>query len=343
MIRRLAGGAIAACLLFALCAVARAEVPVGPRLTFMRSTDSRFEVVSADSAGEDQQLIAGGGKDARPLPLPLSSLSWSGDGAAVAFSGLSGGQKHPRFDIYLANSDGSGVHRVADTRDGLDPILSPDGRALAFIRIHRQQSDGQDKPSVDLSVWLLDLVTGSVSRLGPSQRPATPSSFSPDGETLAVTRPAGQWRSDAVAIDVATGHSSLLARGASDPVFSPDGSRIAFLRGPVRTFRGKSGTTTEPLTDIYVANADGSGLTRLTKTPRRIEIAPSWDPSGERLAYTQFRAGASEADFLGIGDSIMEINADGSCRTKVLLVPNAILYGAAWQPGPGREAGPIAC
>jgi len=50
-----------------------------------------------------------------------------------------------------------------------------------------------------------------------------------------------------------------------------------------------------------------------------------------------------EARFLFAGDSIMEINADGSCRTKVLSVPKVTLFGATWQPGPGREAGPIAC
>jgi Tol biopolymer transport system component len=80
----------------------------------------------------------------------------------------------------------------------------------------------------------------------------------------------------------------------------------------------------------------------LTHT-RAIELKPSWDPSGRRLAYTQQRVGPGESDFLGFGDSIMEINPDGSCRTRVLSYPNAVLYGVVWQPGLGREAGPIAC
>jgi Tol biopolymer transport system component len=342
VIRRLAGVVVVASALLALPVVAQAEVPLGPRLTFTRAGDAGSELITADPAGQDQRVIAGGGEDVRPLPLALSSLSWPGDGSAVVFAGLSGNPRDARFDLYLVGADGSGLRRIPGTRDGLDPVLSPDARTLAFVRIHRRQPTGR-KPHVSLSTWLVDLTTGAVSRLGPAARPEIPSSFSPDGATLAVTRPVGDHGSDAVAIDLATGHDSVLARNAADPVYSPDGSKIAFLRGPWHTFRDKGRTTVERLTDMYAVNVDGSGLTRLTKTPRQIELAPSWDPSGQRLAYTEFKAGLDEADFLGIGDSIMEINADGSCRTKVLSVPNVTLYGATWQPGPGREAGSISC
>jgi hypothetical protein len=46
---------------------------------------------------------------------------------------------------------------------------------------------------------------------------------------------------------------------------------------------------------------------------------------------------------LGLGDAVMEINADGSCATKVLFAPKNAFLSPVWQPGPGREAGPIAC
>lgn len=342
MIRRLVGVVLVSCAFFVLPVVAQAEVPPGPRLTFMRAGDARSELVGADPAGRDQRVIVGGEEDVRPLPLALSSLSWSGDGSAVVFAGLSGSPRDARFDLYLVGADGSGIRRIPSTRDGLDPVLSPDARTLAFVRIRRRQSTGR-KPHVNLSTWLVDLTTGAVSRLGLAARPEFPSAFSPDGATLAVTRPAGNRGSDAVAIDLATGQGSVLVRNAAEPAYSPDGSKIAFLRGPRRTYRDKRGTTVETLTDIYAVKVNGSGLARLTKTPRRIELAPSWDPSGQRLVYTEFKAGANEVNFLGIGDSIMEINADGSCGTKVLSVPNATLYGATWQPGPGREAGPISC
>jgi hypothetical protein len=39
----------------------------------------------------------------------------------------------------------------------------------------------------------------------------------------------------------------------------------------------------------------------------------------------------------------MEVNADGSCPTKILSIPRTAVLNPIWQPGPGREAGPIAC
>jgi hypothetical protein len=40
---------------------------------------------------------------------------------------------------------------------------------------------------------------------------------------------------------------------------------------------------------------------------------------------------------------LREINVDGSCETTVFNEPDLSLIGPKWQPGPGREAGPIAC
>ncbi|MGN6586034.1 MAG: TolB family protein [Solirubrobacterales bacterium] len=135
----------------------------------------------------------------------------------------------------------------------------------------------------------------------------------------------------------------MLDENAGEPVYSPDGTHIALLTtGKQKTFGSKGRATTFTPTDLAIANADGSGLTKLTHTGA-VELHPSWDPSGQRLAYTQITIDGSEASLLGFGDSIMEINADGSCRTRVLSYSKASLFGATWQPGPGRGAGPISC
>ncbi len=39
----------------------------------------------------------------------------------------------------------------------------------------------------------------------------------------------------------------------------------------------------------------------------------------------------------------MEVNADGSCRRKILSIRRTILFGATWQPDAQGEAGPISC
>ena len=194
------------------------------------------------------------------------------------------------------------------------------------------------------SIWLLDIDSGAFGQLTPWRDglSAYPSSFSPDGSILAISR---QWRNShaAVAVRLDGSGETVLARNAGEPVYSPDGTRLAMTTVGKRRSIGRKGVTlTFSPPDLAVAAADGSGLTRLTRT-RNLELAPSWDPSGQRIAYTLLTPSLDEASILGAGDSIMEINADGSCKTKILSVPRVSLFGATWQPGAGREAGPISC
>jgi len=149
---------------------------------------------------------------------------------------------------------------------------------------------------------------------------------------------------DAVALNLIDGSTKVLARSAEQPVYSPDGSRVAFI-----SYRDRNqieGFDRPVLVgELYVSNVDGSGPRRLTHTIDKQESAPSWDPSGQRLAYTQ----SSDPEALGLDNVIMEINADGSCRKDLfdgLRKPKTLgpgLYGPVWQPGLGREAGRIDC
>ncbi|HYG36260.1 MAG TPA: hypothetical protein VEC99_15820 [Clostridia bacterium] len=56
------------------------------------------------------------------------------------------------------------------------------------------------------------------------------------------------------------------------PAVSPDGSKVAMILS-------KDGWT-----DLYVCNADGSGLKRLTKS-RQDESSPCWSPDGQWICY----------------------------------------------------------
>jgi Tol biopolymer transport system component len=168
-----------------------------------------------------------------------------------------------------------------------------------------------------------------------------PGSFSPDGSTLLATRYVGA-REEIVAVHLETGEIETVLRHAEAPVYSPDGTRIALLRW--RPLRRRDGTRTES-SDLFTIGADGKGLRRLTKTRQQDESFPSWNPSGERLAFVRYLPEPVENEFVeaGIGASVMQMNADGTCPREILKPSIEAIYGAAWQPGPGREAGRIAC
>lgn len=107
--------------------------------------------------------------------------------------------------------------------------------------------------------------------------------------------------------------------------------------------RDEGSISASRISDLFVASTDGSRAIRLTRTPKMLEAQLTWDPSGERLAFVQFGTVSEFWETFGFGNAIVQINADGTCRTKVFSSRNAAAFGAAWQPGSGREAGRIVC
>jgi Tol biopolymer transport system component len=82
-----------------------------------------------------------------------------------------------------------------------------------------------------------------------------------DGRLLAYEAGGSIWVYDAT-----TRRRRLLIRNASEPAFSPDGGRIAFIRDVTKTN-----------SEIFVARSDGSGERRITDTPGA-DDDPSWQP-----------------------------------------------------------------
>lgn len=341
--------------LLAICAApAQGAAPEGPRLAFVRLAGNppSLKLLTADAAGLAQQTLAGGSLKARPLPFPLEAPSWSPDGAQIAFSAVAPGQRDTRIGglrIFLAAADGSGVTEVPGSQGGISPVFAPDGHTIAFARIRervrRTPHGGERTTFRSTSTWLVDLNGGGARALTPwrNHLQVSPTSFSPDSATLALTRSNDVHIPEVVLLNLASGRTVVLERAASDAVYSPDGSQIAYLSLHQRPFlrHGKIGT--EVLSDLFTMRADGTHRARLTDTKRKIETWPSWDPSGQRLAFARLNSGFGESAALGLGDAIEEINADGSCAKTVLSSPQLAFYGPVWQPGVGREAGPIAC
>lgn len=333
---------------------ATAAAPAGPRLAVIKLSAKPFplELLTIGPSGGHAFRLKGGGWHSRPLPDYFSPISWSPDGEKVAFSGIVGarnGDDHEAITrIFIVRADGSGLHSVRGTNAAIGPVLSPDGRTVAFTRAVERETrttvGGKLRPEgfVGSSIWTTDLQTGVQRQLTPwrEELKYAASSFSPDGATLLATyedrRLVYEPQPVALALD-GSGMRRLLNDGSS-PVFSPDGSEIALSR----RIRGY-GKDAEEDSDLYILDADGTNLRRLTHTPGRPELSPSWDPSGERLAYVRYAAANTEAAAFGAGDSLMEVNADGTCQTEVVSMPRAAFFTPVWQPGPGRGAGRIDC
>ena len=64
-----------------------------------------------------------------------------------------------------------------------------------------------------------------------------------------------------------------------DPAWSPDGSKIVF-----------TSNRNSNVHNIYVMNADGTGLTRLTTNDYGNDFTPAWSPDGSKIVFTSGRA-----------------------------------------------------
>ncbi len=324
--------------------------PAGPRLALVKFNffSFRFDLETVDEAGAQPFPLAGGGEWKRPLPQWYAPPTWSSDGSRLVFAGMSrrlfGGPRETR--LYVVEADGTHLRPLRGTHGAYQPVFSPDGHTIAFGRTrYRQGKDKQGKKTSvprGSSIWLVDLAGGPPRRFTPVRggHYIYPNSFSPDGNTLLATREVGNHPADAVALNLAGGGTKTVVRRALDPIYSPDGSRISFLRESPLEPRGGDETTT---LDLFVARAGGGGVRQLTSGPKD-DVFQSWDPSGKRIAFVSYRPEKTENDEFGIRSAIMEMNADGSClHTVVPPSRGTAFYGVAWQPGSGRDAGRITC
>jgi TolB protein len=140
--------------------------------------------------------------------------------------------------------------------------------------------------------------------------------WSPDGRAIAYT---GYRRNfpDLVLAFLQDGRRERPAGGTEIlhnwlPAWSPDGGRLAFT----------SNRDGNP--DIYVMNADGSDLRRLTTHPA-IDTSPTWSPSGHQLAFVSERSGTPQIYIVG---------ADG---TGLRRITTEYCDRPTWSPAPFNE------
>ncbi|MDQ3784715.1 MAG: hypothetical protein M3360_07555 [Actinomycetota bacterium] len=195
---------------------------------------------------------------------------WSPDASQLVFLRVEAGNQN----IFLMDADGSNVTQLT-THPSADiwPDFSPDGSRIVFTSLRSGSS----------ALYTMNTDGSELEKLTADHINAGQADWSPDGTRIAFVNnhcfecPPGRPHSDIFVLTVATGEVEQITHRFGNnlnPEWSPDGTRIAFWHAPgIQPFFNN--------TDIFVMNADGTGLTNVTNTPNLREYVPDWGADPE--------------------------------------------------------------
>lgn len=204
--------------------------------------------------------------------------------------------------IVLTNIDASGANIRDfigdDSANVEDPAWAPDGEHIAFIRA----------PSREL--WLANKDGSSPHKITDIGNASSPDPYgfpawSPDGQRIAYVARESDSADIYVVNQDGSAKTALIQDDAMNlrPSWSPDGRRLLF----------DSDRSGGDVRDVYIANADGSDIERLTHNGG---AEARWSPDGSRIVYTT-------------NDGVAVMKPDG---TGVQVLDAAAGYGPAWSP-----------
>src|SRR5262245_12758365 len=210
----------------------------------------------------------------------VHGMGWSPDGTQFVHAEQTCGADvcNPARILYQGYPSGPGAQVTG--QDDLEPAWSPDGTRIAFMSFRNDPRS---------------LVFGPPPVPGSTELYVT--NVDGTGQVRLTNSPGNEGGPIAIDLDDNDGESI--------PSWSPDGTKIAFASN-------RDGNW-----EIYVVNADGSGLHRLTNNSAT-DLRPRWSPDGTKIAFQTNRDGNQE---------IYSMNPDGSAQTNLTNNPaDDVLY-----------------
>ena len=265
--------------------------------------------------------------------LVLTPVSASYPGAANGRIAVGVRALDGSFNIYSMQPNGAGLTALTSGAGRhLCPDYSADGKQIAYC----------SNVSGAWEIWTMKQNGTKQTQLTHFGGFAIFPDFSPDGSRIAFTGFVDAAQNDQIyVVDAVTGLApqQLTSCPTSSPdcfsdypVWSPDGTTIAFTHGD--GFDADDNPVNE---QVWIMNADGSNAHALTSGVDPKDQVPDWSPDGSRIAYSSGQNGS---------EGIWTMNADGSNQRQLTgCAPGATApcqagddFGTAWSPDGSKIA-----
>ena len=287
--------------------------PRSPRSTLMLGVAS---IALVAALGAVVLALASRPTDADPVPASVRFVAMtsgpasetdpalSPDGQRLAYS-VRGPGDEGQADIYITDGPGRPAERITtDSADERYPAWSPDASQLAFVRLNGRSCDV-------MLILLADRRERRLTACGNFEEPRL--NWSNDGEWLVESFAPGPdpirgWQIARVSTTSGVREPLTLPNpgtlGDYNPAVSPDGSRIAFVRGI-------NGATS----DLFTIPIDGGTPVRVTWDNQDL-VGVDWSADGRSLLYATDRAGGYTIWRAGLDGTAPQLVVGGAAKLK---------------------------
>ncbi len=295
--------------------------PNGRSIAFVSSRGGPLGLYVMRSDGSHVQPVMTSPFTAGPASIGTSEVAWNDaghtfiawrpDGGMLAFDG-----QNATFDpscthnctdwrIFLVKPNGSALHFVSQESES--PSWSPAGGRLAFVSQISPDLEGS-------SVTILTVSSGTTVVVhAPSFNTFEPPAWSRTG-LLAIETLTGEARPQRIATVRANGTRLRKLVVGEEPSWSPNGTRLAFVRND----------------RLYTIGAAGGAAIQLTKPPEHASL-PAWSPNGTWIAYLRSVGKRGQTQ-------LAVIRAAGGGERVLTHVPKGDVFDTrpVWTPDSGK-------